>query len=136
MIMAHTTIYRWVQAFAPELDKRIRPHLKPSNDSWRVDETYLKVRGRWLYLYRAVDSHGQKLDFLLNQTRSKRATKCFFRKVSHVTHPRVRTVDKNAAYPPAITDLKQNKLLSNTCQYRASRYLNKPIEQDHRFIKQ
>ena len=59
----------------------MRPHLKKSNDSWRVDETYVKVRGKWMYLYRAVDSQGQTLDFLLNQTRSKRAVKRFFRKV-------------------------------------------------------
>ena len=66
----HTTIYRWVQRYAPELDKRSRPYLKQTNDSWRVDETYVKVKGKWLYLYRAVDSTGQTLDFLLNQTRS------------------------------------------------------------------
>jgi transposase, IS6 family len=136
--VVHTTIYRWVQRFAPELEKRMRPHLKKSNDSWRVDETYVKVRGKWMYLYRAVDSSGQTLDFLLNQTRSKRAAKRFFRKVlgqSHVTKPRVITVDKNASYPPAIDDLKQDKLLSEECQYRASKYLNNMIEQDHRFIK-
>ena len=116
----------------------MRPHLKTSNDSWRVDETYIKVRGKWMYLYRAVDSKGQMLDFLLNQTRSKRAAKRFFRKVlgqSHVTKLRVITVDKNAAYPPAIDDLKEDKLLSEKCQYRASKYLNNRIEQDHRFIK-
>ena len=136
--VVHTTIYRWVQRFAPELEKRIRPHLKKSNDSWRVDETYVKVRGNWMYLYRAVDSKGQTLNFLLNQTRSKRAAKRFFRKVlgqSHVTKPRVITVDKNASYPPAIDDLKQDKLLSEKCQYHASKYLNNMIEQDHRFIK-
>ena len=55
----HTTIFRWVQEYAPELDKRSRPYLKPTNDSWRVDETYVKVRGKWMYLYRAVDSTGQ-----------------------------------------------------------------------------
>jgi transposase-like protein len=91
-----------------------------------------------MYLYRAVDSGGQTLDFLLNQTRSKRAAKRFFRKVlgqAHVTKPRVITVDKNASYPPAIKDLKQDKLLSKRCQYRASKYLNIRIEQDHRFIK-
>ena len=136
--VVHTTIYRWVQRFAPELEKRMRPHVKQSNDSWRVDETYVKVRGQWMYLYRAVDSKGQTLDFLLNQTRSKRAARLFFRKVlgqSHVTKPRVITVDKNAAYPPAIDDLKEDKLLSEECQYRASKYLNNRIEQDHRFIK-
>ena len=54
----HTTIYRWVQRYAPELEKRCKPHLKPTNDSWRVDETYIKVKGEWKYLYRAVDSAG------------------------------------------------------------------------------
>lgn len=112
--------------------------MKASNDSWRVDETYVKVRGKWMYLYRAMDSSGQTLDFLLNQTRSKRAAKRFFRKVlgqCHVTKPRVITVDKNAAYPPAIDDLKQDMVLSKDCQYRASKYMNNRIEQDHRFIK-
>ena len=59
----HTTIYRWVQHYAPELEKRCRPHLKMTNDSWRVDETYVKVKKRWMYLYRAVDSHGNTLEF-------------------------------------------------------------------------
>jgi transposase-like protein len=58
----HTTIYRWVQAYAPELEKRIRPHLKPTNDSYRVDETYVKIEGERKYLYRAVDSTGQTID--------------------------------------------------------------------------
>jgi transposase-like protein len=61
----HSTINRWVLKYAPELDKRIRPHLKQTNDSWRVDETDIKVKGRWKYLYRAVDSLGNTLDFLL-----------------------------------------------------------------------
>ena len=136
--VVHTTIFRWVQRFSPELEKRMRPHLKKSNDSWRVDETYVKVRGKWMYLYRALDSNGQTLDFLLNETRSKRAAKRFFRKVlgqSHVTKPRVINVDQNAAYPGAIADLKHDKFLSNDCQYRASKYLNNLVEQDHRFIK-
>ena len=62
--VAHTTIFRWVQQYAPEIEKRDRPHLKNTNDSWRVDETYVKVRSKWMYLYRAVDSTGQTLDFL------------------------------------------------------------------------
>ncbi len=86
----------------------------------------------------SLDSSGQTLDFLLNQPRSKRAAKQFFRKVlgqSHVTKPRVVTVDKNTSYTPAIDDFKEDKLLSKKCQYRASKYLNNCIEQDHRFIK-
>jgi len=63
-----TTVYRWVQAYAPEIDKRCRSYLKRTNDSWRVDETYVKVRGKWMVLYRALDSAGSMLDFLLNTT--------------------------------------------------------------------
>lgn len=62
----HSTVYRWVQAYAPELDKRCRSYLRPINDSWRVDETYIEVKGKWKYLYRAVDSEGNTLDFMLS----------------------------------------------------------------------
>lgn len=61
----HSTLNRWVLKYAPELDLRIRPHLQSTNDSWRVDETYIKVKGVWKYLYRAVDSAGNTLDFML-----------------------------------------------------------------------
>ena len=64
----HTTIFRWVQRYAPELEKRCRPHLKPCNDSWKVDETYIKIKKVWMYLYRAVDSEGKTLAFLLSPT--------------------------------------------------------------------
>jgi transposase-like protein len=134
----HTTIYRWVQRYAPELDKRSQPYLKQTNDSWRVDETYVKVRGRWMYLYRAVDSSGQTLDFLLNQTRSTRAAKRFFRKVlgrSHIATPRVINVDKNGCYIGAVRDLKKAGLLPEKCKRRPSRYMNNMVEQDHRFMK-
>ena len=62
----HTTVFRWIQAYAVELEKRIRPYLRMSNGSWRVDETYVTVKGRWTYLYRAVDSRGHTIDFLLS----------------------------------------------------------------------
>jgi transposase, IS6 family len=91
-------------------EPKCRAHLKQTNASWRVDETYVKVGGRWMYLYRAVDSEGNTLDFLLNQTRSTRAAKRFFRKVlgqSHIVPPRVINVDKNAAYIGAVQDLKE-----------------------------
>jgi transposase-like protein len=70
----HTTIYRWVQRYAPELEKRCRPHLKGATDSWRVDETYVKIKGVWMYLYRAVDSQGNILEFLLSATRDAQST--------------------------------------------------------------
>lgn len=65
----HTTIYRWVQKYAPELEKRCRPHLKVCNDAWRVDETYIKIKKIWTYLYRTVDSEGNTLEFFLSPTR-------------------------------------------------------------------
>lgn len=134
----HTTIYRWVQAYSPELDKRCRRHLQPTNDSWRVDETYVKVNGVWKYLYRAVDSEGNTLDFMLSAKRDAKAAKRFLKKVlnaSHTIAPRAITVDKNAAYPPAITDLKQDDALPEATETRQSKYLNNTVEQDHRFIK-
>ena len=76
----HTTIFRWIQAYAAELEKRTRTHLRMSNGSWRVDETYVRVKGRWTYLYRAVDSRGQTIDFLLAARRDTAAAKRFFRK--------------------------------------------------------
>ena len=77
----HTTIYRWVQRYAPELEKRSRPHLSSTNDSYRVDETYVKIKGQWYYLYRAVYSIGQTIDFMLSAKRDAKAAKCFFRKM-------------------------------------------------------
>jgi IS6 family transposase len=131
----HTTIYRWVQRYAPELEKRCRPHLIPCNDSWKVDETYIKVKKVWTYLYRAVDSQGNTLEFLLSPTRDAETATRFFCHALHATAdstpqaqqvapptapmvptprrrtPRVINVDKNAAYPKAIADLKAAGIL-------------------------
>ena len=134
----HTTIYRWVQHYAPELEKRCRPHLKATNDSWRVDETSVKVKKAWVYLYRAVDSQGNTLEFLLSPTRDAQAAKCFFLKAlaaPHTSTPRVITVDKNAAYPKAFKELRTEGIMPRPCELRQSKYLNNLVEQDHRFIK-
>jgi transposase-like protein len=98
----HTTIYRWVQTYAPELEKRIRPHLRPTNNSYRVDETYVKIRGKWYYLYRAVDSTGQTIDFILSAKRYAMAAKRFFRKMLKLpqhSSPRVINVDQEPTHP-------------------------------------
>jgi IS6 family transposase len=76
--IAHTTSMRWVHEFGPELDKRVRPYLKPTNDSFRTDETYIKVKGQWKYLYRAVDSNGNTIDFRFSENRDAPAAKRFF----------------------------------------------------------
>ncbi|MBJ8009586.1 MULTISPECIES: IS6 family transposase [Bacillus cereus group] len=136
--ISHTTIMRWVHQYGPELDKRIRRHLKQTNDSWRVDETYIKVKGQWMYLYRAVDSKGNTIDFYLSKTRDQKAAKRFFKKALrsfHVSKPRVITVDKNPAYPIAIEQLKKEKSIPDGMQLRQQKYLNNIVEQDHRFIK-
>jgi transposase, IS6 family len=112
--------------------------LKTTTDSWRVDETYIKVKKEWLYLYRAVDSHGNTLEFFLSPTRDGQAAKRFFLKAlagSHTCEPRVINVDKNAAYPKAFTQLKAEGHLPESCELRQVKYLNHLIEQDHRFIK-
>jgi transposase, IS6 family len=134
----HTTIFRWVERYAPELDKHCRPQLKATNDSYRVDETYIKSNKQWHYLYRAVDSAGATLDFMLSATRDADAAEQFFRRVlgaSHTATPRVITVDQNAAYPPACEALQQEGLLPKTCLLRQCKYLNNVIEQDHRCVK-
>src|SRR6195952_5378455 len=133
----HSTIFRWIQAYAAELEKRIRPHLRMSNGSWRVDETYVKVKGRWMYLYRAVDSRGQTIDFLLSARRDAEAAKRFFRKAmgqSHTVNPRTITVDKNAAYPKAAAEMKADGELPRFARLRQCKYLNNIVEQDHRRI--
>ena len=133
--VGHTTIFRWIQAYAPEIEKRIRPHLRQSNGSWRVDETYVKVKGRWMYLYRAVDSRGQTIDFLLSARRDAAAAKRFLRKAvaqPHTADPRTIAVDKNPAYPKAVAELKDGGELGRAARLRQAKFLNDIIEQDHR----
>src|SRR5208282_5472466 len=73
----HVTVWRWVQRYAPEMERRLRPRLRPTNDSWRVDETYIRVKGKWVYLYQAVDSSGATIDFLLSAKRDAAAAERF-----------------------------------------------------------
>src|ERR1700678_4024217 len=134
----HTTIFRWIQAYATELEERIRPHLRMTNGSWRVDETYVRVKGRWTYLYRAVDSRGQTIDFLLASRRDTAAAKRSFRNPiahPHVANPRTLTADKNPAYLIAVADMKSDGQLSRRTCLRECKYLNNIVEQDHRRIK-
>ena len=134
----HTTLFRWIQAYAPELDKCVRPHLRMTNGSWRVDETYIRVKGEWVYLYRAVDATGQTIDFLLSPKRDAAAAKRFFRKAlrqPHTVTPRTITVDKNAAYPIATKAMKRAGELWRFAKLRQVKFLNNIIEQDHRRIK-
>jgi transposase-like protein len=134
----HPTVWRWVQKYAPEINKRIRPHLKMSGASYRVDETYIKVGKSCKYLYRAVDKEGQTIEFMLTAKRDVSAAKRFFKKVMRADHRRLPftiSVDKNAAYPEAFTTSQKEMVLPHDCKLRRVKYLNNIIEQDHRFVK-
>jgi IS6 family transposase len=119
------------------LDRRLRKRLKTTNDSWRVDETYMRVKGKWVYLYRAVDSTGATIDFLLSAKRDAAAAERFLTKaLDGENHPAPRVItDKHAAYPPAIVELKAGRVLEKKCTHRPVQYLNNVLEQDHRAIK-
>ena len=134
----HVTVWRWVQRYAPEMERRLRSRLRPTNDSWRVDETYIRVKGRWVYLYRAVDSTGATVDFLLSAKRDAAAAQRFLAKAlggENHPAPRVINTDEHAGYPSAIVRLKAEEALKDNCRHRPVQYLNNVLEQDHRAIK-
>jgi transposase-like protein len=135
--LAHTTILRWVQPYVPEFEKRWSQYARPVGGSWRCDETYIKVNGRWTYLYRAVDKQGHTVDFLLSEKRDVAAAKRFFRKaMKNQATPRVITLDAHAASQRAITELKSAGTMPHRVRIRSSKYLNNIVEQDYRRIKQ
>jgi transposase-like protein len=134
----HTTLYRWVQRFAPELEKRVRRHLRPCRGPWHVDETYIRVGGRWRYPYRAVDGTGRTIDFLLSATRDKRAAKRFLRKAlarENTRNPREVVTDRLRGYPGALREMKRDGELWRSTRHRRGPWLNNLVERDHRRIK-
>ena len=129
---------RWVHQYSSIINRKVKKHLRQTNDSWRMDETYLKIKGIDHYLYRAVDSDGNTIDFWLSKNRDKKAAKNFLNKAvgsSHNQMPRVITTDKYAATEVAILEEIYSGTLSCRVQHRMIKYLNNIIEQDHRFIK-
>jgi transposase-like protein len=135
--LAHTTILRWVQRYAPEFVKRWNRFALPTSQAWRVDETYVKIRGQWRYLYRAVDRAGKTVDFRLSVRRDVTAAKAFLKKAikSQGSVPRMITLDGYAACHRAVREMKRDGLLPGDTKLRSSKYLNNLIEQDHRNIK-
>ncbi len=135
----HTTIYRWVQHFAPELDRRVQWCKPLQTKTWYVDETYVKVRGEWMYLYRAIGDGGETLDFYLSQTRTTKAAKQFLSKALNRSphhRPSVISTDKNRAYNEAIASLRKEGRLPQHCQHRQVKFLNNRLESDHGKLKQ
>jgi transposase-like protein len=132
----HATLQRWVVKFTHLIDARVRKRKKVVNGSWRMDETYIKLNGKWVYLYRAVDKYGDTIDFLLRARRDGDAAKDFFRKAfKNNSTPEKVAVDKSGSNKCALDHF--NKQLEKKAQYviRQVKYLNNIAEQDHRFIK-
>lgn len=136
----HTTLYRWVQRYAPEMEKRLRYFWRPSLGlSWRVDETYIKIKGKWKYLYRAVDKRGHTVDFYLSSTRNIQAAKRFLGKalrgLKSWEKPQTINTDRAPAYATAIKELKDEGLCPQEVEHRQVKFLNNIIESDHGKLK-
>jgi transposase-like protein len=132
--MAHTTIMRWLHHYVPEFERRWNRFVRPVGPSWRVDETYVKIRGKWVYLYRAVKT----VDFRLSSKRDVAAAKAFFRKAikGQGSTPRTITLDGSAASHRAVRETKAEGQMPTDTKLRSSKYLNNLIkEQDHRGVK-
>ena len=130
----HSTINRWVIHYSPQLEKEFRQQKKRVGTRWRLDETYIKVKGKWTYFYRAVDKENNTLDFLLTAKRDKKAALRFFNKsVNSNAQPSLVNIDKSGTNKAAITAYNEDN--NTRIKIRQCKYLNNIIEQDHRFIK-
>ena len=135
--LAHTTILRWVQHYSPEFEKRWKRFARSVGGSWRMDETYIRIKGEWMYLYRAVGKAGKTVDFYLSRKRDVNAAKAFLRKAMQGQRvPTKITLDAYAASHRAVADLKETCELPKRVLVRSCKYLNNRIEQDHRRVKQ
>ena len=136
ILVDHSTLYRWIIRLTPLLNKAFRRYKRAVGARWRMDETYIKVKGQWKYLYRAVDSSGQTIDFLLTAKRDAAAALRFFRKaIRQHGEPEVVTIDKSGANTAALAALNAEKAKDDAITIRQQKYLNNLVEQDHRNIK-
>jgi len=134
----HTTIWRWTQTYGPEVYRRLQGEVKRKSSTWHMDETFVRIAGKWLYLFRAVDSQGQTVDFYLSDTRDREAAKLFLKKAlanADNTPPNVLARDGLRSYPAALRELQAEGHVSQHCRQRTRRYSNNRIESDHRHVK-
>jgi putative transposase len=135
-VIDHATLQRWLIRFVPLIDQEVRKRKKPVGSSWRMDETYIKINGKWVYLYRAVDSYGNTIEFLLRQYRDFIAAKAFFRKAfKNNGIPDKVAIDKSGSNTCALNSFNESLPVEQKIEIRQNKYLNNIIEQDHRFIK-
>ena len=135
-VIDHSTLQRWVRKFVPLIDQQVRKRKKPVGTSWRMDETYIKLNGSWIYLYRAVDALGNTIEFLLRKYRDKAAAKAFFRKAfRNNDRPDKVNIDKSGSNISALNRANDKLPDDNQIEIRQNKYLNNIMEQDHRFIK-
>ena len=132
----HATINRWVIKYSPQLLEAFKSKKKTVHNSWRMDETYVKVKGKWYYLYRAVDKFGDTIDFLLSNNRTKKAARKFFNKaIKSSGIPEKIAIDKSGANKAGIDSINKKLKKDQLITIRQIKYLNNIIEQDHIFIK-
>ena len=132
LVVNRSTVYRWVQRFLPLFGQAARAHRRPVGGNWRVDETYVRLQGRWTYVYRAIDEHGQVVDAYFSERRNAGAAETFFRRAIDETgvRPERVTTDKAKCYPPALRTVLPH------AEHRTWRYLNNGMERDHGHLKQ
>ena len=138
MDVDHTTLFRWVQRYAPEIGKRARGYQGLRSGSWRVDETYVRVGGTWKYLWRAIDKQGRLIDVMLSDRQNTKAATRFPGKELKIMKdwpPPSITTDKLASYPRGIRRLKREGKLADAVRHRTSKDLNNIIEADHGALK-
>jgi putative transposase len=134
VIVDHSTLNRWVVKYAPEGEKQFHRRQRPVGRSWRLDETYVRIKGKWAYLYRAVDKAGSTIDFLLTPHRDRAAAEAFLRKaIRHQGLPEKITIDQSGSNTAAIKHY--NQVHKTAIVMRHSKYLNNLVEQDHRAVK-
>lgn len=132
----HATVNRWVIEYSPQLASAFKAKKKPVKSSWRMDETYVKVKGEWMYQYRAVDKAGDTIDCYFAKNRDKKAALAFFRKsIASCGKPTVVSIDKSGSNISALNEVNKSLPESEQIEIRQNKYLNNIIEQDHRFIK-
>jgi len=130
----HATIQRWVFKFSPQLEASFRRRKQEVGKRWRMDETYIKVKGEWRYLYRAVDKEGNTIDFLLTKRRQRMSAQSFLIKaIDNNGRPELINIDKSGSNKGAIKVYRRRSFVK--IKIRQCKYLNNIVEQDHRFIK-